>query len=68
MKSDPPFGIVMHTASPFHFKTTNPKKDLIDPAVIGTVDILKSIQKNAPEVKKVVRIEMSISCNLPPIQ
>ena len=56
VKSEPPFKIIIHTASPFHFNTTNPKKDLIDPAVIGTVDILKSIKKNATEVKQVVSI------------
>ena len=54
VKSEPPLEVVIHTASPFHFDTTNPKKDLIDPAVLGTVDILKSIKKNAPNVKQVV--------------
>lgn len=54
VKSDPPFQAVIHTASPFHFNVTDPKKDLIDPAVIGTTGILKSIKKNAPSVKQVV--------------
>lgn len=53
VKSDPPFEAVLHTASPFHFNVTDPKKDLIDPAVIGTTGILKSIKKNAPSVKRV---------------
>lgn len=30
------------------------KKDLLDPAIIGTTGILKAIKKNAPTVKKVV--------------
>ncbi|OAL49492.1 NAD(P)-binding protein [Pyrenochaeta sp. DS3sAY3a] len=52
--SDPPFEVVLHTASPFHFNVTDVQKDLIDPAVIGTTGILKSIKKSAPTVKHVV--------------
>ncbi|OCK82210.1 NAD(P)-binding protein [Lepidopterella palustris CBS 459.81] len=52
--SDPPFEGVLHTASPFHFNVTDTKKDLIDPAVIGTTGILKAIKKSAPTVKRVV--------------
>jgi len=54
VKSDPPFEAVIHTASPFHFNVTDTKKDLLDPAVIGTTGILKAIKKNAPTVKRVV--------------
>lgn len=50
----PGIDIVLHTASPFHFKITDPKKDLIDPAVIGTTGILKAVAKSAPSVKRVV--------------
>ena len=53
VKSDPPFEAVLHTASPFHFKVTDPKKDLLDPAIIGTTGILKAIKQNAPSVKRV---------------
>lgn len=53
VQSDPPFEAVLHTASPFHFNVTNPKKDLLDPAIIGTTGILKSIKKNAPTVNRV---------------
>lgn len=52
--SDPPFEAVLHTASPFHFNVTDVKKDLLDPAVIGTTGILRSIKKSAPTVKRVV--------------
>jgi nucleoside-diphosphate-sugar epimerase len=45
---------VIHTASPFHFNVTDVKKDLLDPAIIGTTGILKAIKKNAPTVKRVV--------------
>ncbi|KAL5396883.1 hypothetical protein PMIN06_003876 [Paraphaeosphaeria minitans] len=49
-----PFEAVLHTASPFHFNITDVQKDLLDPAVIGTIGILKSIKKSAPTVKRVV--------------
>lgn len=53
MKSNPPFEAVLHTASPFHFNVTDPQKDLLDPAIIGTTGILKAIKANAPSVKRV---------------
>ena len=53
VKSNPPFDAVLHTASPFHFNVTNPKKDLLDPAIIGTTGILKAIKASAPSVKRV---------------
>ncbi|KFY05594.1 hypothetical protein V492_08424 [Pseudogymnoascus sp. VKM F-4246] len=52
--SDPPFKSVIHTASPFHFNITDTKKDLLDPAILGTTGILKAIKKSAPTVKHVV--------------
>ncbi|KAF1826040.1 NAD(P)-binding protein [Dissoconium aciculare CBS 342.82] len=52
--SEPPFEAVIHTASPFHFNVTDVQKELLDPAVLGTTGILKSIKKNAPSVKQVV--------------
>ncbi|KAL9011086.1 MAG: hypothetical protein Q9180_009228, partial [Flavoplaca navasiana] len=54
VKSDPPFEWVIHTASPFHFNITDTKKDLLDPAIIGTTGILKAIKKSAPSVKRVI--------------
>ncbi|KAF5022375.1 hypothetical protein F66182_5576 [Fusarium sp. NRRL 66182] len=45
---------VLHVASPFHFNITDPKKDLVDPAVIGTTGILKALHASAPGVKRVV--------------
>ncbi|KKA28881.1 hypothetical protein TD95_000252 [Thielaviopsis punctulata] len=49
----PGIAYVLHTASPFHFKSTDPM-DLINPAVIGTTSILKALAANAPSVKQVV--------------
>jgi len=54
VKADPPFDAVLHTASPFHFNAIDVQKDLLDPAVVGTTDILKQIKKSAPNVKRVV--------------
>lgn len=43
----------MHAASPFHFNVTDPYKDLINPAVNGTENILKSAFKE-PKVQRIV--------------
>ncbi|KAJ3069984.1 methylglyoxal reductase (NADPH-dependent) gre2 [Podochytrium sp. JEL0797] len=45
---------VLHTASPFHYNVTDPKKDLIDPAVQGTLGILNSVAAHGKSVKRVV--------------
>ena len=54
VKADPPFEIVIHTSSPFHFNVTDVKKDLLDPAVVGTTGLLKAVKQSAPTVKRVV--------------
>ncbi|KAL8798451.1 MAG: hypothetical protein Q9182_006658 [Xanthomendoza sp. 2 TL-2023] len=54
VRSNPPFEWVIHTASPFHFNITDTKKDLLDPAILGTTGILEAIQKHAPSVKRVI--------------
>ena len=46
---------VLHTASPFHFETTDYVKDLLTPAIEGTKDILEAIKKYAADtVERVV--------------
>ncbi|KAI9893706.1 MAG: methylglyoxal reductase (NADPH-dependent) gre2 [Vezdaea aestivalis] len=52
--SDPPFDTVIHTASPFRFDVTDVQTQLLDPAVIGTTGILRSIKSLAPSVRRVV--------------
>ena len=52
VKSNPPFDAVLHTASPFHHNFDKPT-ELLDPAVKGTVGILKAIKQFAPSVKRV---------------
>ncbi|KAJ0276577.1 hypothetical protein CBS470a_010737 [Colletotrichum nupharicola] len=38
----------------FHYNVTDPKKDLIDPAVLGTTGVLHAIKEVCPGVKRVV--------------
>ncbi|ROT43479.1 ketoreductase [Sodiomyces alkalinus F11] len=45
---------VLHTASPFHYKWTDPLTEVVNPAVIGTTGILKALHRSAPSVKRVV--------------
>ncbi|ORX38574.1 D-lactaldehyde dehydrogenase [Kockovaella imperatae] len=45
---------VAHTASPFYVTNIKSTDELIQPALHGTTGILKSIQKNNPDVKRVV--------------
>jgi dihydroflavonol-4-reductase len=44
---------VFHVASPFAFTVTDPPKDLLAPAVEGTLNVLEAC-RSAPEVKRVV--------------
>jgi len=50
----PDLEVVLHTASPFHFNWTDPEKELINPAVVGTTGILRAIQRSAPSLRRVV--------------
>ena len=55
LKFDPPFDIVIHTASPFLYCAVSDNlKDFLEPAVKGTEEVLKSIKAHAPGVKRVV--------------
>ena len=54
VQSDPPFDAVLHTASPFTYNVQDPRKDLLDPAVVGTTSILKAVKNLAPAVETVV--------------
>ncbi|MEO8963001.1 MAG: NAD-dependent epimerase/dehydratase family protein [Ginsengibacter sp.] len=50
--------LVFHTASPFTLAVKNPKKELIEPAVKGTENVLNT----AKEVSDVKRIVVTSSC------
>lgn len=57
---------IAHTASPFHLKAEDPE-ELIRPAVDGTVGVLKSAKKNAPEVQRIV-VTSSVASILEPAE
>ncbi len=50
--------LIYHTASPFTIDVKDPQKDLIDPAVKGTENVLNS----ANEVESVKRVVITSSC------
>jgi nucleoside-diphosphate-sugar epimerase len=54
VKSDPPFKYVIHTASPYHLNPQDPVKDFLDPAIKGTLGLLRSVKAHAPTVRRVV--------------
>lgn len=45
---------VLHTASPFHFNVEDPVKDMLEPALTGTLTVLKTAKEHAPKVEKFV--------------
>ncbi|KAL2060523.1 hypothetical protein VTL71DRAFT_9164 [Oculimacula yallundae] len=54
VKSNPPFDIVIHTASPFLYRVISSNREFLDPAIKGTLEVLKSVKAHAPSVKRVV--------------
>ncbi|KAH8883675.1 NAD dependent epimerase/dehydratase [Thozetella sp. PMI_491] len=54
LSSDPPFDAVVHTASPFNYRLNSSALEFLEPAVHGTSEILASIARVAPTVKRVV--------------
>lgn len=50
--------IVFHTASPFRLDINDPQKELIDPALIGTQNVLNT----ARETQSVMRVVLTSSC------
>lgn len=59
MRSEPPFDYVVHTASPYHFNVQDPVKDFLQPAISGTVGLLKAVKAYAPTVRRVVMTSSS---------
>lgn len=50
-----PFDAVLHTASPFHYNVQDPKRQMLEPAINGTVGILRALKAyGGPSVKRVV--------------
>ncbi|GKT47438.1 ketoreductase azaE [Colletotrichum spaethianum] len=54
LTSNYPFDAVIHTASPFNYRAVSSNLEFLDPAVKGTTEILSSITRVAPFVKRVV--------------
>ncbi len=50
--------LVFHTASPFINSVKNPQRDLVDPALLGTENVLHS----ANEIESVKRVVLTSSC------
>lgn len=53
-KNDSEITAVLHTASPFFSAKSDPVKELLDPAIKGTRNVLESIKKYAPQVTTLV--------------
>ncbi|KAH8685714.1 putative cinnamoyl-CoA reductase [Tricladium varicosporioides] len=45
---------VIHTASPFVLSVEDNERDLLKPAINGTLEVLKSVQQHNPDVKRIV--------------
>lgn len=54
VQSNPPFDAVIHTASPLSMNISDVQKEVLDPAIQGTLGLLRSIARFAPSVKRVV--------------
>lgn len=54
LQAQPALDTVIHTASPFLYSVANDPRDFLDPAVKGTVELLNSVKKTAPSVKRVI--------------
>ncbi|EGW32253.1 uncharacterized protein SPAPADRAFT_138497 [Spathaspora passalidarum NRRL Y-27907] len=54
LKKHPEVTVFLHTASPFSFSVEDVEKDLMKPAINGTLNALNAIKKYGPQIKKVV--------------
>lgn len=54
LKKHPEVTVFIHTASPFHFDVTDVEKQLLIPAIEGTVNALKAIKEHGPQITRVV--------------
>lgn len=53
-KTEMLFDTVIHCASPALFKATSDNRDFLEPAVKGTIELLKSVKAVAPNVRRVI--------------
>ncbi|RCK54319.1 putative NADPH-dependent methylglyoxal reductase GRP2 [Candida viswanathii] len=61
LKENPEVSVVLHTASPVFFTSDDVKKDILDPAVAGTINVLAAIKKYGTNVKKVVYTSSAVA-------
>ncbi|CAH2353979.1 putative NADPH-dependent methylglyoxal reductase Grp2p [[Candida] railenensis] len=54
LKNHPEVTIFMHTASPVTWSVQDNEKDIILPAINGTVNALKAINATSPQIEKVI--------------
>ncbi|KAK6201706.1 NADPH-dependent cinnamyl-alcohol dehydrogenase [Scheffersomyces amazonensis] len=54
LSKHPEVTVFLHTASPAIVVTKDNEKDILIPAVKGTKNVLQSIKKSAPQIKKVI--------------
>lgn len=57
---------VLHTASPFIQQWQDAAADVLEPAIEGTKQTLRSIHANAPGVKRVVILSSFVTFMVPP--
>ncbi|KAF4962164.1 hypothetical protein FSARC_9738 [Fusarium sarcochroum] len=57
-----PFDFILHTSSPVAFKVDDIVKDLVEPAIYGTIGIMESAHKLAgPTLKRIVLLGSAVS-------
>ncbi|KAM0345097.1 hypothetical protein ACHAPU_006983, partial [Fusarium lateritium] len=54
LQSTPPFEAVIHSASPFLTQPGSLDHDVLEPAILGTTQLLKAVKDHAPPVQRVV--------------
>ena len=64
LKENPEIKVVLHTASPVFFTSDDVKKEILDPAVEGTKNVLVAVQKYGTNVERFVYTSSTV-CVLP---
>ncbi|OBA21341.1 NAD(P)-binding protein [Metschnikowia bicuspidata var. bicuspidata NRRL YB-4993] len=67
LEKHPEVTVFLHTASPVTFEVEDIEKDLLNPAVEGTLNVLKAIKAHGSQIKKVV-ITSSVAAQVHPGQ
>ncbi|KAJ9348763.1 hypothetical protein C8Q69DRAFT_509513 [Paecilomyces variotii] len=53
-QANAPFDAVIHTASPYFYNPYDPENEILQPAIQGTIGILRSVTEYAPSVKRFI--------------